>query len=537
VHRIKKPNLFGSGAEVTRALESLNMAVVEGTEAQLLALSKHPDVAYVEKEFFIKTPEMPLNTPPGRGRRLQVQPSEVTWGLRSVRALEAWRSVSSGSAGAGARVLILDTGIDRDHPDLKGNFEEGKNFVPKRNLLGFLKKSSAPSLLTTNFQSESASDLIGRIIRTLDDPEEASMPYDYFDIVGHGTHVAGTIAAEGNGRGVVGVAPRAKLLAGRVCGKMGCSSVAIINGIEWGIEKKVDAINMSLGGPMASRAQAEALQRAEDSGIVNVAASGNDGSAKVSYPAAFPSVIAVGATTPQGTRATFSQYGPELAVVAPGTEVKSSVPQGTGRESLVHVTLESKTQIVKSTSFVGSAENETPFRGVLVFAKLGKVEDFKDVDVRGQIALIQRGEISFADKVKNAIAAGAAGVLIFNNVDGLISGAITQDGSSVGIPVAMVEKQVGDALVLELQQGLKNEASLATGKTDYAEFQGTSMATPHTAGVVALIRAANKNLSPKQVREILLETATPIRSSPGADNEYGRGLINAEAAVRRAAAL
>jgi subtilisin family serine protease len=310
-----------------------------------------------------------------------------------------------------------------------------------------------------------------------------------------------------------------------------------VNGIEWGIEKKVDVINMSLGGAMGSRAQAEALQRAESSGVVNVAASGNDGSAKVSFPAAFPSVIAVGATTPQGVRATFSQWGPELAIVAPGTQVKSTVPQGTGRESLVKVMLSGSLQQVKSTSFVGSAENDVPYTGTLVFAELGRVEDFTKVNVSGQIALIQRGEISFADKVKNAIAAGASAVLIFNNVDGLISGALTQDGSSVGIPVAMVEKLIGDQLVAELGQGVRSEAALATAKTDFAEFQGTSMATPHAAGVVALIRAANKRLSPQQVREVLLETARPIQSSPGNENEYGRGLVNAEAAVRRAVAL
>src|SRR5690606_16747367 len=80
-------------------------------------------------------------------------------------------------------------------------------------------------------------------------------PYPYFDQAGHGTHVAGTIAASENGSGVVGVAPEAKILAARVCGELGCSSIGIVKAIDWAVEEGVDVINLSLGGPFPSMAQ------------------------------------------------------------------------------------------------------------------------------------------------------------------------------------------------------------------------------------------------------------------------------------------
>jgi subtilisin family serine protease len=365
---------------------------------------------------------------------------------------------------------------------------------------------------------------------------EGSAAYDYFDDNGHGTHVAGTILGAYNGTGVAGVAPLANLLSGRVCGKFGCSSVGIIRGIEYGVAQKVDVINMSLGGPVASQAAREAVATADRAGVVVVCASGNDGQGTVSFPAAYAGSFAVGAIDSHLAKASFSNWGPELAIVAPGVNVLSSVPTGSGRESKVELQGVVNGE-VKSKSFVGAQENETPVSAELVHVGLGKPEDFAGKNLRGKFALIGRGEIPFADKVKSALAAGASGVLIYNNEPGLISGALTQDGSSVGVPVAMIEQSVGQALVNSLASGQVAKASLSVARTNFSSFNGTSMASPHVAGVAALVKAANKNLTAAQVRQILSQTADRLQASPERPNEFGAGLVNAKLAVEKALSL
>ncbi len=176
----------------------------------------------------------------------------------------------------------------------------------------------------------------------------------------------------------------------------------------------------------------------------------------------------------------------------------------------------------------------TPAINVLVPAGLGKPEDFAKIDVKGKYALISRGEIKFAEKVANAIAAGADGAVIYNNAPGLIQGALTEDGSVLPIAVFMIEKTVGEEIVKKISSGKTVSATLQTIATDYSAFDGTSMATPHVAGVVALIKAANKSLTGSQVKEILKRTAQPL--GPNNNNEYGSGLVNAEAAVNAALA-
>jgi serine protease len=141
--------------------------------------------------------------------------------------------------------------------------------------------------------------------------------------------------------------------------------------------------------------------------------------------------------------------------------------------------------------------------------------------------------IPFADKVKAAIAAGATGVLIANNAPGLIPGTLSTDGSEVAVPAVMIEQSVGDAAKAALAAGSAVNSSIAVIKTDFASFQGTSMATPHVVGVAALVRAANKSLTPAQVRALLKSTATQL-SGPNDQNQLGAGLVNAEAAVAKA---
>jgi len=485
--------------EVQEELTNIHSLVIDLEDPRLEALlQKLPGVVALEKEVFYPAPK-PINgyhlTKPWdfnlayvptellQSRRGQLGP-KTPYGISLVRAPEAW---AQSNYGAGVRVLILDTGIDKEHPALKSNYEKGKDFV-----------------------------------------NDGNSPYPEADQVGHGTHVAGTIAASFGADGFVGVAPEARILSGRVCNE-GCSNIAVAKGINWGIEEKVDIISMSLGGPFATRGEKIAIEAAEAAGVVVVAASGNDGKRRVSYPAAFPTVLAVGATDSKPAKADFSNWGPELDVVAPGVGVVSSVPVGSGKETIVKVNTTGKAQEVESTGFVGSPDVQQPLELEVVYCKLGKPEDFNGVNVSGRFALIQRGEISFGDKAKNAIAAGARGVVIYNNMAGLIQGAVTQDGSILSIPVVMVTQAVGEALRDLAKNGQRPRVSIQTIKTDYASFDGTSMATPHVAGVLALIKAANPKASPARIREVIKATATPL--SPNDDNQVGSGLVNAKAAV------
>jgi serine protease len=535
-----------AGSNKQKSLENVHAIVLKTKNAVLLnSLKNHPEVLSVEAERFFPAPK-PVN---GfkmtlakmdffeRSRRKNKKPvplqdtnnfagvpdfkagDQTPWGILAVHAGEAWEL---SGAGQRARVLVLDTGIDAEHPAIEANFEKGKNFTQ-------------------------AAD--GSV------DEKA-----YQDSEGHGTHCSGTVLGSyDEATGFTGVAPKAKLLMGKVCGAEGCSNIAIVEGINWGIQEKVDVISMSLGGPIGANAEKQAVLRADRANIPVVAASGNGADTPeyshdkadpkcggagnpwapnmcgVSFPAAFPSVVAVGALASDLTKTNFSQWGPELDVTAPGGAVVSSVPRGSGRESKVVLTVAGQRREVKSSAFGGTELFPTPVVNSLVaIPGFGKPEDFTGVNVEGKFALISRGEIKFSEKVQNALAAKAAGVVIYNNKPGLMQGSLTEDGSLLNLPVVMIEKTEGDALVVDLAKGTEVQAGIATLASDYAAFDGTSMAAPHVAGVVALMKSANKRLTPAQVRNILTTTAKPL--APNNTNQFGAGIVQADEAVRKALA-
>ena len=201
-------------------------------------------------------------------------------GTKALDLEGAWTQTT----GEGAKVLVMDTGVDKDHPELRGSFHKGKSFFDR-------------------FGTDSP-------------------PYEYFDENGHGTHTAGTVVGDS-----VGVAPKAMLWVAQVCGASGsCSPAGMLQAINWAIEEKVDVVNISIGGAFGSSLVGQAYEKARENGILVVAASGNSGQNRIDYPAQFTSVIAVGAIDETFRRADFSQYGNDLDLVAPGDNVKSSVP-------------------------------------------------------------------------------------------------------------------------------------------------------------------------------------------------------------------
>ena len=275
-----------------------------------------------------------------------------------------------------------------------------------------------------------------------------------------------------------------------------------------------------------------AIQKAEDQGIVVVAAAGNDGTPRVGYPAALDTVIAVGAVDSSITRAKFSQFGPELDICAPGVEVLSSLPLGSGRESVITASKDSGQEVTLPNAPVhGAGEFLGKIEGDFVATGIGQPDDFKNVDVKGKVALMGRGTIAFTDKVINAMHAGAIAVVIHNNEPGLVRGGI-QPPEPVNIPVFIIEQQAGLDMIKALNNGSKIHAQMMIEATDYGALDGTSMATPHVAGVVALLKAANKALTPAQVRDIIKKTAAPM--AVNSNNECGAGLIDAASAVSAA---
>lgn len=159
---------------------------------------------------------------------------------------------------------------------------------------------------------------------------------DVHDDNGHGTHVAGTIAqSTGNGLGVAGMAPEARLMPIKVLSAGGSgTSVDIADGIRWAADHGARVLNLSLGGGGRSEAMAEAVAYARDKGCVVVCAAGNSGARGVSFPAAYPGALAVSAVGPGGLSAPYTSYGPEVQLAGPGGDKTLSEEGGVLQQTL-----------------------------------------------------------------------------------------------------------------------------------------------------------------------------------------------------------
>lgn len=202
----------------------------------------------------------------------------IPWGVDQIGAPEVW----SKSLGQNIHVGVIDTGIDYNHPDLRSSISRGINLLNR-----------------------------------------SMLPYDDN---GHGTHIAGTIAATGRHSGIIGVAPRSIIHPVKAFDHTGSAYVSdIIAGIDWCVNNDLDIINMSFGMKSYNRALEQAVLNAYYRGKVIVASSGNDGKRKtIDYPARFPQVVSVGATTRLGRIAPFSNRGKQIDIYAPGERVYSS---------------------------------------------------------------------------------------------------------------------------------------------------------------------------------------------------------------------
>ncbi|MRG91404.1 S8 family serine peptidase [Polyangium spumosum] len=338
------------------------------------------------------------------------------------------------------------------------------------------------------------------------------------DGCGHGTHVAGTIAAVNNELGVVGVAPNnVSLHIVKVFGD-GCSwtyasdLVAALNECR---EAGARVVNMSLGGSFSSKTEQAAFDEADADGVLSVAAAGNGGNKQTSYPAGYASVMSVAAIDANKVKAAFSQSNADVEISAPGVNVLSTVPWS------------SSTVTVGSDTYMG-----TLIEGAAEASVTGALVDGGLCDSvgawAGKLVLCQRGVISFADKVDNVTEGGGAGAVIHNNVSGGFAG--TLNGTS-SIPAIGISMEDGQALLPgSIGKSATLNTILAKPGSGYEAWDGTSMATPHVAAVAALLWSHDAAWTNKDIRNAITSTAEDLGAA-GRDTSYGFGLVRARAAL------
>jgi subtilisin family serine protease len=296
------------GGRVKYVYGLLPAIAAEIPRSRVPLLRRQPGVLYVEPDYpvYATRPQVTLERDAIQGYEV-VLPlfdpgvESLPWGVERVGAPAVWFGSPGGpppNMGEGIKVGIIDTGIDYTHPDLADNYVLGYDFVNR--------------------------------------------DWDPLDDNGHGTHVAGIIAAiddgpnwgGGNtdGVSVVGVAPRVQLYIAKSLDREGAGYMSdIVAALNVAADYDVDIVNMSLGSPFFSRTLRRACDNAYGSGVLLVAAAGNEGMNRLDVPARYSSVIAVGATTAADQRASFSNSASQLELCAPGVGVLSAMPGYTVR--------------------------------------------------------------------------------------------------------------------------------------------------------------------------------------------------------------
>ncbi|MER2088860.1 MAG: S8 family serine peptidase, partial [Sporosarcina sp.] len=343
---------------------------------------------------------------------------------------------AEGIEGQGIKVAVLDTGIDKNHPDLATIYKGGKNFIPNS------------STYTKARQDDDASETLPSE-RPAGTPEFNSNGSAFY--TSHGTHVAGTIAAIGkNPYGIKGIAPKVDLYAYRVLGAYGSGSTSgIIAAIEESVKQEMNVINLSLGGGANSETDAGsfAINNAMMAGTISVIATGNSGPKRgtMGTPATARLGIAVGNTT------------------NPEAHFDSNVTVTAGDYQL------SRRVNLMGTTF--GADPATQLSGeyeVVAVPGIGALADYTGLDVAGKVALVSRGDIAFVDKIEFARQKGAIAILIHNFAGG--TNAPEASGTFLGdafefIPSYDLSQSDGEAIRAALKSG--------QGTVTFADFNKT----------------------------------------------------------------
>jgi subtilisin family serine protease len=464
-----KAAVAAAGGTLVDDLDDIDTLVVDLSAVAARRLQARPDVEFVEND---PPRYMFAPRPAAPVRPADAPPAQTTpYGITMVQADQV-----SDALATDRKLCIVDSGIDRSHEDLQGINMDGKNF---------------------------------------------SGSGDWFtDEAHHGTHVAGTISAVNNTIGVVGVLPNTKInlyISKVFDASASAPSSTIVKGMLACLHARANVVSMSLGGPLPGRAEQRAVTRMSQRNMLIIAAAGNAGDSTISYPAGFAEVVSVAAVDSSKTFASFSQFNDDVELSGPGVGVLSTVPMGTGVDTAVTVG--------------GTPYSALPTYGPIGTAS-GPIADFGLGDtpvagsMTGKVCLISRGSISFGDKVTNCQNSGGIGAIIYNNTTGTVNA--TLGGAPVTIPSVTVTQADGQTMLTQLGQ----TATLALTPSNYAIFDGTSMATPHVSGVAALVWSYHTECTADQIRSTLDKSAMDL-GDPGRDVHYGFGLVQARAALDR----
>lgn len=349
----------------------------------------------------------------------------------------------------------------------------------------------------------------------------------------HGTHVAGTVAAANNDFGVVGMAPGNPL-----------HIVKVFNDAGWGYSSDLakaaedctaggaDIITMSLGGGGASSVEENAFQTFTNNGGLVLAAAGNDGNNVRSYPAGYKSVMMVGANDADNNIADFSQFpsctvtsgrGPKattethdgycVEVTAGGVDTLSTYPSGGA--VLPSFTVDGVSVTSSAMENIGSASGSLYFMGTA---------ESVDTAASGNVCVIDRGVISFFDKVANCEASGGIGAIVINNEPGMLYGTLGDASTNTTTIPA-----IGAALEDRATILAGSVASLTLEPGNYGYMSGTSMATPGVAGVAALVWSNHPDCTGSEIRDALKATSEDA-GIMGKDDYFGYGIVKAKQA-------
>ena len=409
----------------------------------------------------------------------------MTEQLRPYAVYQSQANLVNFNAGAGMKVCVIDSGLDRSNIDFNWGNITGVN--------------------------DSGT---GR-----------------WDVNGgpHGTHVAGTVGAADNGVGVIGMAPGVAM-----------HIIKVFNAEGWGYSSDLayaaqkctaagaNIITMSLGGGGANSTESNAFATFTNNGGLVLAAAGNDGNNVRSYPAGYPSVMMIGANDADNNIADFSQFpsctsgkGKNattdekicVEVTAGGVDTLSTYPADMATSSSLYAA---------GTAFASSAmENAGTASGNTYF--MGQATSTNSA-AAGKVCVIDRGTISFHDKVKNCENSGGIGAVIINNEAGMLYGTLGE-GSANTTSIPAVGAALEDRTLLLAAATM----SVTIEGSDYGYMSGTSMATPAVAGVAALVWSNFPSCSGTEIRNALKATAQDAGAA-GKDVYFGYGIVKAKAA-------
>ena len=461
---------------------------------------------------------------------LAAEPNDPLFSEQYAHALTGASAAWEVERGNGEIIIgVIDSGIDPNHEDLVGNILPGTDFV------------SRPQLETWQL---------------IEGEDYFSPDNDPTDFGGHGTHVSGVIAARNdNNRGLSGVCPECKILPIRTFAsylaledededtngngrrdtveRSTTTLVETAEGLIYAVNNGADIINMSFAGDRPwGRDFESAIRFAVDNGVVLIASASNENTSDRYYPAAYEDVIAVASTNEEDRKSSFSNYGTWVDVSAPGSNILSTVPTN-GQfppEALTRLQIDDRQVDALPFSFTGLTNNG-PLQAPISFVGLARAQDVDnsayDWDLEGKIALIERGEITFKEKVDRVNSFGAIGAIIYNNEAGGFGGTLQEEQTNP-IPVVSISRDEGEGIrnrlgsAVDIRANLQLEAVIGYGRLD-----GTSFSAPYVAGMAGLILAQNPALSPESVKAKILESVDNIDAlNPRFIGELGTGRVS-----------